>query len=187
MFMSFIIYRIFDVGGQVGQRNKWILCFSDVTAIIFVVSCGSFNLNCREDSSKNQLVESIELFEWVWKNKWLQFVSVILFLNKQDQLRKKIKTGKLKIGDYFENYPYYSPPNHDTIKRHSEDTNETVKAKYFILDQFLEIPSHLPPNWPQRHVYPFFTTAVDTNNINRVFNTCKDITIRIHLEQAKQM
>ena len=31
-------FRMMDVGGQRGERRKWIQCFNDVTAIIFVTA-----------------------------------------------------------------------------------------------------------------------------------------------------
>ena len=31
-------FHMFDVGGQRGERRKWIQCFNDVTAIIFVTA-----------------------------------------------------------------------------------------------------------------------------------------------------
>ena len=31
-------FRMIDVGGQRGERRKWIQCFNDVTAIIFVTA-----------------------------------------------------------------------------------------------------------------------------------------------------
>ena len=43
---------MFDVGGQRDERRKWIQVFNDVTAIIFVVACSSFNMNLREDPSQ---------------------------------------------------------------------------------------------------------------------------------------
>ena len=39
-------------------------------------------------------------------------------------------------------------------------------------------------NETNRHYcYPHFTTAVDTENIRRVFNDCRDIIQRMHLMQ----
>lgn len=35
----------------------------------------------------------------------------------------------------------------------------------------------------RHHCYPHFTCAVDTENIRRVFNDCRDIIQRIHLRQ----
>eukprot|EP01083_Nonionella_stella_P230291 814219_1 len=36
-------FHIFDVGGQVSERKKWINCFDNVTALLFVVSLSCFN------------------------------------------------------------------------------------------------------------------------------------------------
>ena len=51
--------------------------FSDVTAIIFVVACSSYNLVLREDQTQNRLRESLELFTGIWNNR---YVVSILFL-----------------------------------------------------------------------------------------------------------
>lgn len=42
----------------------------DVTAIIFVVACSSYNLVLREDQSQNRLKESLELFTGIWNNRY---------------------------------------------------------------------------------------------------------------------
>lgn len=85
---------MFDVGGQRDERRKWIQCFNDVTAIIFVTACSSYNMVLREDPTQNRLKESLELFKSIWNNRWLRTISVILFLNKQDLLAEKILAGK---------------------------------------------------------------------------------------------
>ena len=78
-----ILCSMFDVGGQRDERRKWIQCFNDVTAIIFVTACSSYNMVLREDPSQNRLRESLDLFKSIWNNRWLRTISVILFLNKQ--------------------------------------------------------------------------------------------------------
>jgi len=60
---------MFDVGGQRDERRKWIQCFNDVTAIIFVTACSSYNLVLREDASQNRVKESLELFGSIWNNR----------------------------------------------------------------------------------------------------------------------
>ena len=45
-------FSMFDVGGQRDERRKWIQVFNDVTAIIFVVACSSYNMVLREDPSQ---------------------------------------------------------------------------------------------------------------------------------------
>eukprot|EP00064_Thunnus_orientalis_P015941 superscaffoldBa00003059_g16004 len=126
-------FHMFDVGGQRDERRKWIQCFNDVTAIIFVVASSSYNMVIREDNQTNRLQEALNLFKNIWNNRWLRTISVILFLNKQDLLaEKRISTAS---GD----------------GRH--------------------------------YCYPHFTCAVDTENIRRVFNDCRDIIQRMHLRQ----
>ena len=66
---------MFDVGGQRDERRKWIQCFNDVTAIIFVTACSSYNLVLREDSTKNRIKESLELYDSIWNNRSEEDVS----------------------------------------------------------------------------------------------------------------
>ena len=64
-----LIFSMFDVGGQREERRKWIQCFNDVTAIIFVTACDSFNMMLFEDEGENRLRESLELFKNIWNNR----------------------------------------------------------------------------------------------------------------------
>ncbi|XP_036377303.1 guanine nucleotide-binding protein G(olf) subunit alpha isoform X2 [Megalops cyprinoides] len=170
-------FHMFDVGGQRIQRKIWIQCFNDVTAIIFVVASSSYNMVLREDNSTNRLQEALDLFRSIWNNRFLRNVSVILFLNKQDLLAEKVLAGKSKIEDYFPEYAYYTIPNEATSEP-GEDPRVT-RAKFFIKDEFLRICTGGGDGY--RDCYPHFTCAVDTENIRRVFNDCKNIIQRIHL------
>ena len=38
------------MGGQRTQRSKWIHCFDDVTAIIFIIALSEYNLRLAEDN-----------------------------------------------------------------------------------------------------------------------------------------
>lgn len=44
-----VLFRMFDVGGQRSERRKWIQCFDDVRAILFVVSLSSYDMSLYED------------------------------------------------------------------------------------------------------------------------------------------
>lgn len=44
-----LIYRVFDVGGQRSERRKWIQCFDDVTAVIFVSALSGYDMKLFED------------------------------------------------------------------------------------------------------------------------------------------
>lgn len=50
-------YKLFDVGGQRSERKKWIHCFENVTAIIFLVAISEYDQLLYED----QNVVSIKL------------------------------------------------------------------------------------------------------------------------------
>jgi GTPase SAR1 family protein len=172
-------FHMFDVGGQRDERRKWIQCFNDVTAIIFVIACSSYNLVLREDTNTNRLKESLDLFTVIWNNRFLKTISVILFLNKQDLLKEKILAQKSKLEDYFPGYARYRIP--DDARREDGDSEEVTRAKYFIRDDFLRISTATGEG--KHYCYPHFTCAVNTENIRRVFNDCRDIIQRMHLRQ----
>uniref|UniRef100_I3JU67 GNAS complex locus n=2 Tax=Oreochromis niloticus TaxID=8128 RepID=I3JU67_ORENI len=172
-------FHMFDVGGQRDERRKWIQCFNDVTAIIFVAASSSYNMVIREDNSTNRLRESLDLFRSIWTNRFLKTISVILFLNKQDVLAEKILAGKSKLEDYFPEYNNYQLPA-DAVPDNDEDP-KVMRAKFFIRDEFLRISTASGDG--KHYCYPHFTCAVDTENIRRVFNDCRDIIQRMHLRQ----
>lgn len=104
---------------------------------------------------------------------------MILFLNKQDLLAEKVKAGKSKIEDYFPEFSHYQTPP-DAVFDPGESP-EFIRAKYFIRDEFLRISTASGDG--KHYCYPHFTCAVDTENIRRVFNDCRDIIQRMHLRQ----
>nr|XP_057939290.1 guanine nucleotide-binding protein G(s) subunit alpha isoform X1 [Doryrhamphus excisus] len=196
-------FHMFDVGGQRDERRKWIQCFNDVTAIIFVVASSSYNMVIREDNHTNRLQEALNLFKNIWNNRWLRTISVILFLNKQDLLAEKVLAGKSKIEEYFPEFARYTTPDDGEMvfliafalfsrfnvlffftlaatPEPGEDPRVT-RAKYFIRDEFLRISTASGDG--RHYCYPHFTCAVDTENIRRVFNDCRDIIQRMHLRQ----
>uniref|UniRef100_A0A3B5L0E9 GNAS complex locus n=1 Tax=Xiphophorus couchianus TaxID=32473 RepID=A0A3B5L0E9_9TELE len=61
-----------------------------------------------------------------------------------------------------------------------EDPTVT-RAKFFIRDEFLRISTASADG--KHYCYPHFTCAIDTENIRRVFNDCRDIIQRMHLRQ----
>ncbi|KAK7915628.1 hypothetical protein WMY93_011389 [Mugilogobius chulae] len=147
---------MFDVGGQRDERRKWIQCFNDVTAIIFVVASSSYNMVIREDNQTNRLQEALNLFKNIWNNRWLRTISVILFLNKQDLLAEKVLAGKSKMRTISQSL-------HDTLHLMMRISTASGDGRHYC--------------------YPHFTCAVDTENIRRVFNDCRDIIQRMHLRQ----
>lgn len=116
---------MYDVGGQRGERRKWISVFEGITAILFLVSANDFDQTLREDASKNRLQEAFEVFENVYKSRFIRDAGLIVFLNKQDLLRRKIEQGK-RIAKYFPEYLQYKAI--DKV----EGNDEYTKTKLFM-------------------------------------------------------
>lgn len=124
-------FRMFDVGGQRDQRNKWIQVFEGIQAVLFLISCGDFDQCLREDSKQNRLTESLKLFSGVWHNRFLASAGIIVFLNKQDIMEQKILSGK-NIGTYF--------PEYETFKKttkHGNYFSECDWTKHFIKEKLV--------------------------------------------------
>jgi guanine nucleotide-binding protein subunit alpha len=46
-----LTYKLFDVGGQRSERKKWIHCFENVTAMVFLVGLSEYDQTMYEDES----------------------------------------------------------------------------------------------------------------------------------------
>ena len=182
-------FHVIDIGWSCSQqqrRRKLIQCFEDLTAIIFLASSSSYDIALSEDKTENQLKKDLELFRSIVNNPWLRNVPILLFLNKQDLLEDKIRAGRHKLEDYFPDFVHYViPPEAEwELELRSETADkEFVRAKYFIRDAFLRISqqAHEEDKYALRrlHCYPYFTCAVDTENIRSVFNDCRDVIHRL--------
>jgi hypothetical protein len=156
-----LIYRMFDVGGQRSERRKWIQCFDDVTAVIFVSALSGYDMKLFEDQDTNRIHESLTLFDAICNNKFFMNTAMILFMNKVDLFGQKIPRIPLK--NYF---PKYTGP----------ESNPDM-AKKFILKMFLELNKN-----PNKMIYSHFTNATDTGNIRHVFDAVSDIIVEKNMQ-----
>lgn len=46
-----LTYRLYDVGGQRSERKKWIHCFENVNAIVFLVAISEYDQVLVEDET----------------------------------------------------------------------------------------------------------------------------------------
>ena len=103
-----VSFRLVDVGGQRTERKKWIHCFEDVASVIFIASLAEYNQTLVEDPTANRLHESVALFKTIFNIPWIEHASVILFFNKSDIFKEKIKYFQLRnifedfIGEYID-------------------------------------------------------------------------------------
>ena len=152
-----------DVGGQRSERRKWINCFENVNAVLFVVGISEYNQTLFEDDRTNRLVESLNLFTNIVNNHYFEKSGFILFLNKIDIFVEKIKNTPLS--DCFPDY--------------NGECGDLENAKQFIANKFLS------KNKNNKLVYHHFTCATDTHNIKIIFKDIVDIIIKKALEKYK--
>ncbi|CAM9909695.1 unnamed protein product, partial [Scytosiphon promiscuus] len=86
-------FSVVDVGGQRSERRKWIHCFDDVKAIIFVVALSGYNQVLFEDTRINRMHEGLQLFEEVVRNPIFENTPIFVFLNKKDLFEQMMTEG----------------------------------------------------------------------------------------------
>lgn len=163
-------FKIFDVGGQRNERKKWIHCFDDVTAIIFVAALSEYDQVLLEDRDSNRMDEALLLFEEICKCKWFRDTSIILFLNKKDVFEEKIKRVPIskwhKMSKLKSVEPYTGPPN--DYRRGCDYWMKLFKARG---------RRGGPKASALNQIYAHVTCATDTNNIRHVMRSVQDIVI----------
>ncbi|CAF0769164.1 unnamed protein product [Adineta ricciae] len=160
-------FRIVDVGGQRSERKKWIRCFEDVTAVIFVSALNEYDLVLAEDNSVNRMHESIQLFKSICNNRFFQHAGMILFLNKKDLFAEKLRFSP--IGTYFSDY---NGPNTYECSLH------------YIQEQFEKMDLREKNHGHQRDLYVHITCATDTETMQFVFAAISDMIIQSNFMHA---
>jgi len=143
-------FSMFDVGGQRNERRKWIHCFDNVNAVVFVASLSEFDQTLYEDETKNRLDEALELFGQISNSKWFADTSIILFLNKKDLFEKKLL--EKRFADFVKDYDGGSP-------------NELKPCADHVKTKMLERCKN-----KDKSIFTHITTAIDTTNVRFVFN-----------------
>jgi GTPase SAR1 family protein len=167
-------FQMYDVGGQRNERKKWIHCFEDVTAVLFVAAISAYNQKLYEDATVDRIDEAFNLFENICNSRWFKATSIILFLNKSDLFAEKIK--KVPLESVFgKNYTEWAaaadPPYEDDFSAGTR----------FVEAQFLARNHYKKP------IYTHVTCATDSQNVEVVFNCVKDIVVRGALTTAGLM
>ncbi|KAF8872820.1 guanine nucleotide binding protein, alpha subunit [Infundibulicybe gibba] len=141
--------RLFDISSlERSGRKKWMHRFEGVTSIIFCVALGEYD---RVEFSENRMVDSLGLFESVTNSRWFRQPSIVLFLNKIDVFKKKIKA--VPLGRCF---PEYTG---------GTDAHEAIR---YIIWRFMQT------NRRQLSIYPYLTNATHTLDIRLIFDAVKE-------------
>ncbi|KAF9404199.1 hypothetical protein BGZ94_004315, partial [Podila epigama] len=149
-----LTYRMFDVGGQRSERKKWMHCFDSVTAVLFLVAISGFDQCLVEDKDANQMEEALMLFDQICNSQWFTNTSMIMFMNKTDIFREKIKTADIRI--HF--------PDYMGREGHYEDAIEFFQSRFMRLNRS-----------EHKEVYVHYTDATDTNLLRNIMSSVNDI------------
>jgi len=156
-------YRVVDVGGQRTERKKWIHYFDDVNAIIFLVAISGYDQTLWEDNKTNQMYEALLLFDSIANSKWFYNTPIILFLNKIDLFKKKIKYSP--VSHYF--------PDFTGDNENFEETSLYFKNRFESLRR----------NKKQR-IYSHFTFATDTSSMRGIINSITNGVLASNLKKS---
>jgi len=164
------VFHVFDVGGQKSERKKWIHCFENVTAVIFVASLSCYDECMFEDQEKNSMTDQLELFEKICNEKYFDKTSMILFLNKKDLFAEKLADNRpITLCKDFEDYNGTA----DSV----EETSSFIKGVFTSKNN--------PGN--DKNIFAHLTCATDQNNVSKVFNDVQHIIIEDSLTSAGLM
>jgi len=153
---------MFDVGGQRNERRKWIHCFDNVQAVVFVASLSEFDQKLYEDESQNRLDEAVQLFDQICNSKWFKNTSIILFLNKKDLFQEKL--AEKNFADYLEDY--MGPNEWEPCAAH-------VQGMFVSKNRNAE-----------KSIFTHSTCATDTGNIKFVFNAVVAIILEQNMKSS---
>ncbi|KAI8387312.1 G protein alpha subunit [Blakeslea trispora] len=160
-YLGPLTYRMFDVGGQRSERKKWVHCFDNVTAVLFVVAISGYDQCLVEDRNSNQMHEALMLFDATCNSQWFVKTSMIILLNKIDIFKMKIHTSP--IANYFPDYKGRA----DSV----ESGKNYFKTRFQRLNQNRE-----------KRIYVHYTDATDTTLLQQVMMAVSDIILNDNLK-----
>jgi guanine nucleotide-binding protein G(i) subunit alpha len=148
--MGQLSIHIIDVGEQRAESKKWIHAFENVTSLIFVVDLACYD-SVLEESSQNQMMEQLLLFDSVVNSVWFRRTSIILLLNNVGVFKQKL--SRRPLAHYFPDYP---------------GGNDVNKAAKYLLWHFNRL------NRGNLSLYPYLVEPDSVDNIQVVFSAIKE-------------
>jgi len=155
---------LIDVGGQRNERRKWIHLFDNVNAIIFFTAIDEYDMTLQEDENTNRMDESLILFERISKLPYFEHIPFVLFFNKFDSFKKKIKKVPLTV-----KYPEYQ----------GETKEDAVD---FIVKKFT---TAFKGNRLDKNVY--VTCGLDRDNVNNIFDSVQRSVLLGNIQESFKM
>ncbi|TEB25478.1 heterotrimeric G protein alpha subunit [Coprinellus micaceus] len=161
-------WRIFDVGGCRTLRSAWLPYFEAVNVIIFLSPVSVFDQRLDEDRRVNRLEDSILLWTAICSSRLLAKTQLILFLNKCDLLRRKLKRG-VKVTQYLPSY--------------GDKPNDVMSVVKYFREKFRDIQKQHSPEHRSVYIYP--TTVTDTEATGLTLESVRDGVLRENLAASQ--
>ena len=179
-------FHLIDVGGARAERLKWIHCFTNVSAVLFVTSLTDYDdfridystvvdtvtvaknnrLHIKQRTTK--MDETLEIFRRICESTYFRRTSVLLFLNKIDAYVRRINSSplsKIFVDEYNE-----------------KDDKDPKLACFFMLKKYVVDYEKLN-DIRCEHIYCHFSCAIGAlGNTEFILNAVTDMIIKSHLE-----
>ncbi|KAJ7739355.1 G-protein alpha subunit [Mycena metata] len=159
---------IYDVGGSRSMRHAWLPYFDAVNAIIFLAPISCFDERLAEDPSVNRLEDTLMLWKAIVSSPLLGKISLIVFLNKCDLLKRKLQSG-VQVNKYLISF--------------GTRENEVGTVVKYLKDKFKDI-LRADASQP-RTTYLYATSVTDTKATAATLAIVRDGIIREHLKHAE--
>ncbi|KIK55579.1 hypothetical protein GYMLUDRAFT_230926 [Collybiopsis luxurians FD-317 M1] len=160
-------WRIYDVGGCRTNRPAWLPFFENTNVIIFLCPVSCFDERLEEDRRVNRLEDSLILWRSICTSKLLTKTQLILFMNKCDLLKLKLKHGT-RIKDHLTSY--------------GDRPNEVMDFVKYLREKFKEILKQNSPAPRKAYIYP--TTVTDTQATAKTLALVRDGIFRENLARS---
>ncbi|KAF7341976.1 G-protein alpha subunit [Mycena venus] len=161
---NYWIWKLYDVGGCRTMRSAWLPFFENTDVIIFLCPVSCFDERLDEDSRVNRLEDSTLLWRSICSSKLLTKTQLILFLNKCDLLKRKLKRG-VKVKTYLPSY--------------GDRPNEVMPVVKYLREKYKEIQKQHSPE--PRVAYIYTTTVTDTTATAKTLHSIRDRVLRENL------
>ncbi|KAI0827068.1 G-alpha-domain-containing protein [Trametes gibbosa] len=156
--------RIYDVGGHRSLVPAWAPFFDDMNAILFLAPLSGYDQVLAEDEGVNRLEDSVLLWKSICSNPLLGKTSLILFLNKIDIFKAKLRAG-IQFGQYIVSY--------------GARPNDYDSTSAYMRRKFGQIHREYSPR--ARTFYCHFTSVTDTKQTSQVLVNIQESIISANL------
>lgn len=149
-------------------------------------------MKLEEDNRTNRMEESLQLFGEVSGSQFFadKDISWILFLNKSDLFREKIKTRP--VSNYLKDFPAESPPPSFYLHFSCSFLTFLIPGPDLLLSEaqsFEDSVRFIQDLYEKKYrgttsLYCYTTCAIDTENCEKVFSAVRDTVLTGALEEA---